>query len=255
MKTALLLIPEITESIDRQDYLLQCIDKMNAEDYMSLSPGVYDVLFKINSWDFIEKTLPICDAVFFFVDFGIDAFMFSVIDRLLGKVPFMYRRLGSSDIKRLCETPDQILQKVSEKTGLSVEDLKSKSRKREICDARKVYFRRCRETTHSSYEQIGNAINRDHSTAVYGERQAFIIDEIEKLYDKIYGETKVKTAPVAKDSEPISEAERQPVTRPVLPFRSMDKREQVISGGESFVSALSGRGYNSPFSGYRPHNS
>lgn len=49
-------------------------------------------------------------------------------------------------------------------------------------------------------------------------------------------------------------ANSQPVERPVLPFRSMDKREQNIPSAKSLMCAVSAGGYYNAFGGYGPHN-
>lgn len=250
MKTALLLIPEILQNIDRQEYLAGCIEKMDSEGYLSLSPGIYDLFFKINSREYIEKTLPICDAVFFFVDFGIDALMFEVIDRLLDKMPYEYRRLNHETVQKYHLTPTQILQRVSRETDISIEALKSKSRVREISDARKVYFRACREFTKASLANIGSLVNRDHATVMHGERVAREIPEIDKLYNKIYGKTRGKEEAVEQSAGGTDK--REPVERPILPFRSMDPREQAVPSAASIVRSLPARGFDNAFSGYRP---
>lgn len=250
MKTALLLIPEILQNVDRQEYLAGCIEKMDSEGYLCLSPGFYDLFFKINSLEYIEKTLPICDAVFFFVDFGINALMFEVIDRLLGKLPYEYRRLNPEKVQKYHITPAQILQRVSKETDISIDALKSSSRMREISDARKVYFRACREFTKASYFNIGSLVNRDHATVMHGERCAREIPEVVELYNKIYGKTSSQEKTVEHSSK--STDKREPVERPVLPFRSMDPREQTVPDTESFVCSLPAREFNSAFSGYRP---
>jgi len=62
------------------------------------------------------------------------------------------------NIKRIKET-------VSIQTGVSVKELESKSRKRNIHQARKIAMKRCRELD-ITLERIGEAFNRSHSTVM-----------------------------------------------------------------------------------------
>ena len=58
-----------------------------------------------------------------------------------------------------------ILQEVSERTGISVEEIKGRSRKREIVMARHAFCYIARKGGMFTFKQIGNYIGRDHSTA------------------------------------------------------------------------------------------
>lgn len=59
-----------------------------------------------------------------------------------------------------------ILQEVSERTGISVADIKGRSRKREIVTARHAYCYIARKATRASLSQISRELGRDHSTAI-----------------------------------------------------------------------------------------
>lgn len=252
MKTALLLIPQISGPIDRQEYLTACIDKAMKEDYFVLAPGVYETYIEIDMANYIEKLLPISDVIYFFVDFGIDKAMFEVIDRLLGKIEFKYSRLNKIQAEKVWVTPYQVLKKVSEKTGISIEDLQSKKRKREIVDARQVYCRRCCEYTRASLSKIGSLINRDHATVMHGRSKAYEVKEVIELYDSIYGSSEIKASPVATDGK-NSVFDSEPISRPVLPYRSMDPREQDVQGWTPSLCGMREAGTRRAFSGYRPH--
>ena len=80
----------------------------------------------------------------------------------------------------------EILRDVSKKTGVSMELLQSKSRDREITDARFIYFRRAKERTKYSLKRIGMEVNRDHATVLHGIKEANETDQVIELYKKCY---------------------------------------------------------------------
>lgn len=254
MKNALLLIPEIIENVNKQRYLGECIEHMADEGYLSLSPGMYEYFFKIESEEYIANVLPHCDAVFFFVDFGIDGQMFKVIDAWLDKIPFHYRRVSMDSVNKVIYSLDQLLMKTANETGISVDLMKSKMRMREVNDARYVYFRAARSFTSCSYKAIGEKVLRDHATVMHGENVANTVPEVIKLYDRIYGKARSKKASLEQSSDGDRQ-KQEPVERPVLPFRSMDPREQAFQRREPIVCGMQKRGFSEPVGSYRPHNS
>ena len=73
-------------------------------------------------------------------------------------------------------TIPQIKRIVSSKLDVSIDDLSSKSRTKEISQARQIAMYLCREVTNISLLKIGeNFGNRDHSTVMHA------IDKIKQL--------------------------------------------------------------------------
>lgn len=257
MKTALLLIPGTNDRISRFAYLQLCIEKTLAEEFMPFAPGMYEHYSVINISEFIDKVLPFTDAVFLFIDFGIDKTMFDVVDRSVSaKIELRYRRAIPLDTTRIYRTLSQILSEVSRKVDISLELLQSKSRKQDIVDARFVYFRRAREINKASLEKIGLLVGKDHASVLHGIREAYTQKAVIDLYNKCYAKAKIKITTLGPDKNTEDfKTPREPIERPVLPYRSMDKREQIISSKQSALQGVRTRGFSNPIAGYRPHNS
>jgi hypothetical protein len=242
MKNALLMIPNKGFKLNKYVYLADCIKQVRADDLNIHAPAIYEMLFTVDYNARINSILPFCDIVFMFVDFGIDNLMFSVIERTVaaGK-EIKYLRLLKRSRATNYITPLKVLMEVSVKLDISIEELTSKTRKREVVDARFVYFRRAKEVTKASLAAIGRPVKKDHASVLHGIKEAKRTSNVIDLYNECYGETKIKCAPLAQKTTRIT-AEFQPVERPVLPYRSLDPREQNISTAESSVQAMQGIG-------------
>jgi hypothetical protein len=254
MKTALLLIPETNGTVERYEYLQMCIEKVTAEGFMPFTASVYENYQCINQDEFIDKVLPLVDIVYLFVDFGIDKRMFDVIDRSVSvKMELRYRRVSFIQMKRAHKTPFQVLLEVAKKSGYTIDELQSKSRKREIVDLRFVYFRRAKESSNASLAVIGAQVGKDHASVLHGLKEAHKTKAVVDLYYHLYGQTNIKAASLESDKT-NRPANSQPIERPVLPYRSMDKREQNVPARKSFMCGVPAGGYYNAFGGYRPHS-
>jgi chromosomal replication initiator protein len=63
-----------------------------------------------------------------------------------------------------------ILSNVSQCCMITLEQLRSKTRKREIVEARQIYCKLAKKRTKYTLEQIGSAINKDHATVLHSVR-------------------------------------------------------------------------------------
>lgn len=76
-------------------------------------------------------------------------------------------------------TPDNIIEVVCDHYNVSIEDIKSSKRNKELVHPRQMIMYLCRSMTNATYKEIAGFLGgRDHSTIMYGERT--ISDLIEK---------------------------------------------------------------------------
>lgn len=250
MKKALIMIP--AESVSgRQYYVQNCIEEAIKDGFLPVIPCMYQINAAYQD-DFVKEMVPVCDVVMLFIDFGVDKAMYSVIESIENKEKLKYKRLS---FEKLAVSPAQILAEVAHKSGIKITSLLAETRKRAVVNARFVYFRRAREYTKATLAEIGLLVGKDHASVMYGIDQAMTVVELIELYDEIYGDTKIKKEAVAKQPATAKEFDSQPVTRPVLPFRSLDKREQEIQNRTSVMCSVREDGFGGGFRGYRPHNS
>lgn len=238
-KPALLLVPTIGKDYRRDEYLYLCIEKVMEEGFMPLLPALYEKTSVIQD-EFIETLIPHVSAVFFFTNFGIDKTMFNAMELAWEKIEVHYRRITQKEVDALQFTTHQVLLDVCKKTGFKPEDLYLRSRVRELVEARFIYFRRAREVTTASLEEIGDVLGLDHATVLYGIRKAREERELRTRYERYYYEKK-------EDEKTL------PIEAPVLPNNPNDSREHRFPSGKANSLALIGREYNNAFHGYKPH--
>lgn len=78
---------------------------------------------------------------------------------------------------------ERILYEVSKLTGIPVEYFRSKTRQRNICEARQIYFKRAREMTCKTLYEIGALVNRDHATVMNGIKIVNDVKELRERYE------------------------------------------------------------------------
>ena len=189
MKTALLLISKTDDFlINYQIYLAACIERVIKSGYMPLTPAVYKTYTELNKQEYINRILPITDIVFLFVDFGIDTLMIETTAKCNNaKVEIKTERFTQTELDELFNSPNYILRDVSNKMNIEMESLKRKTRKREIVDARYIYFRRAKEKTKATLASIGLLVGQDHATVLAGIKKATTDDStLVKKYQSVY---------------------------------------------------------------------
>lgn len=260
MKTALIIIPTTGESVNRQAYIGACIDFVEQEGYSVDCPALLEGYTNISASTYLDKRIAWADSIFFFTDFGIDGIMLDVAERLVKagrESAVIYKKLQKVD--NVFTEPLQILRDVSRRTGISLEQLTSKTRKREVVDARFVYFLRCRNITKASLASIGLPVGKDHASVLHGIREANKTPQVIELYNKCYytksnGETASKKKTVEQLTRDCRSV-RQEGERSVLSQQQMEEGEPDVPRSASTVRSVPARGFYGAFAGYRSHNS
>ena len=91
----------------------------------------------------------------------------------------------------LVKTSDPTLELIAEiledYTGITVDQIKSKSRVREVTQIRQLLCYLAGELTNDSLKQIGRFINRDHSTVIHSKRTTLdLLETDRKVRNKFY---------------------------------------------------------------------
>lgn len=133
------------------------------------------------------------------------------------------------------ELPD-ILSDVSLRTGISIEAIRSRSRLREVVEARHFFFARARELTLNSLICIGKFVGKDHSTVVHGVSNVRNIYQLSEKYCRLFGGD--------KPEKPMTYVKRE--ERALLIGISPIRHEVSYAKPEGVTVR--------PYSGYREHS-
>jgi chromosomal replication initiator protein len=77
------------------------------------------------------------------------------------------------------------ISKVCAELGIDEKELKSKTRKREICEPRQMIMASLRMRTTLALASIGNALGgKDHATVLHASRTVEALSEVDKLYEQ-----------------------------------------------------------------------
>ena len=83
-----------------------------------------------------------------------------------------------------------LLDLIEEKTGFTIEDLRSKNRKRDIVHVRRTLFVIAYKLLELPYERIGDIVDQDHSTVIHGLKkhnaEIDIYEDYTAVYQSIY---------------------------------------------------------------------
>jgi hypothetical protein len=106
-----------------------------------------------------------------------------------------------------------VLMSVSQKTKIPYADMFLKTRRREIVEARQIYFKRAKEMTNETFQRIGEFVNKDHATVMYGIDQVNDVKELSARYNSYFHPKPVIIAPVVTKGiakEPAEPIQREP---------------------------------------------
>jgi hypothetical protein len=125
----------------------------------------------------------------------------------------------------------QILDQVCDFFELPVADVISKSRKRDLADARAVYCRHAKEN-HPGYtwDKIGSVINKDHASVISAYKRAFALKEIDTKYRQCYArETHVAYTIMASAGGTGAQSISHTSKGSMVSYGKVEKRSQRVS--------------------------
>ena len=83
-----------------------------------------------------------------------------------------------------------LLKLIEDKTGYTLDNLKSPSRRRELVHVRRAFFAIARKVLKLSFEKIGSVVEQNHSTVMHGIKkhnaEIDIYDDYTAVYKKLY---------------------------------------------------------------------
>lgn len=112
---------------------------------------------------------------------------FSVIELMMEEYAAQFRPREYKQLSLRKWQLRQIMMETCGKLGVTEEQMASKTRKREVTDARAIFVRKSKEEMNQlSWRDIGACINKDHSTVIAAYKRSFDVKEIVTKYNKCY---------------------------------------------------------------------
>lgn len=220
-------------------YLSACADKVKAEGYTVLHSIYWRDYKNIDIKELTQKIILGVDAFYLFVDYGISVFMIELINRFYSRDQGFSKEIKievSRSLKQI--NLEGILSEVSGKANIPVETLKMKTRKREIVEARQIYFKRAKRETSFSLASIGALVGKDHATVLHGIKTVNNVKELsERYYDYFGGAIPLSLIKKKTKAEKIFHESiiQEPIKRLVSPYADVQSCT------------------NQPYHGYRTH--
>ncbi len=180
MRAGLLIIPNLTGDINQTTYIADCMKVVQKEGFIPLCPNIYKPYTEQTQLQYAHRVKHAVEATFLFVDFGEDQEMTAIAELFDNEQ--VRRRTTGEKAAAYKNTLFGILQEVSSRTNIPIVDLKRNTRKREIVDARFVYFLRAKQYTNCSLSKIGALVSKDHASVLHGIKEAQNTAQVQEVY-------------------------------------------------------------------------
>jgi hypothetical protein len=242
MKTCAILLGNPNDNLDCNLLMQSCVNRVIAKGYTIVHPTTWEEYRSINMDSFIDKVKLSIDCYYIFIDLGLTDL---IIDLVKANHPPKNKELkieiGYDDSYF---TPQYFLREVSAKTMISISVLQSKSRMREVVEARQIYFYRARKHTECSLSQIGKLVKRDHATVLHGVKVVDTAPEVKRKYERLFTGKKEEKRIVHKVNTEITRQDKD-----MLIGRTPGK---VVNMKSPFAGVAPAN--NREYSGYRVHS-
>lgn len=226
MKTAVIIISPIGHNVSPSLYLNACAEKVKADGYTVLHPTDWNEYKNIDIKELTDKIIHGIDAFYLFVDFGASPFMVDLVTKFVKKDKEEYQFIKEIKVEAVLGIKSWnlsgVLLEVSQAAKIPVEILKLKTRKREIVEARQIYFVRAKLFTTASLAVIGRLVGKDHATVLHGIKVVNNVIELKRKYDDWFCEKRPVKSIVPKKiefvnikPEPFRRERERPVKNPI----------------------------------------
>ena len=205
MKTAVLILPGIPDGYDTNSYYNACISEVTNDDITLLTPKLPELARQMMNKDYIIGLESIINIIYVFTDFGSNVFVNCVISHFKERpgIEIIYKSFPAEIMDKFISNLGSILRDVADKAKVPIEELKSKSRQRDLVEARQIYFYISKNKTSASLAKIGAEVNRDHATVIHGLRTFENVRDLKEKYNLWYGPV-IKLAPRKnRDKHPV----------------------------------------------------
>lgn len=92
-----------------------------------------------------------------------------------------------------------LVKDISKRTNISVRDICSRKHDRAFSEVRQLYFKRAKELfPGASFRSIGEVINRDHATVIYGIKMVKQTKELRDRYNVLFNNGTLPEPPIEK---------------------------------------------------------
>ena len=142
----------------------------------------------------------------------------------------------------------EIINIVSQKTGISVKIMRSKTRIGEVVRARQYFCTIARHKTTASLSRIGSYINRDHASVLHGQKTTRQTIQFAKEFNRLFGD--YMKIPIPRYFSKPVKVVRPPRVPVIFEVTDNIKSEVKRHTPRFFEESNSIRG----FSGYREHS-
>jgi hypothetical protein len=243
MKTALILIAPIDRNINPSVYFSLCANRVKSNGYTCIHSTAWQDYQDIDLQKFSDKVIKCVDVLYLFVDFGVTQLMYDFVNEFYVRDENGFQFIKEIRIETISRSkyadPQSVLEEVSGITGIPIDVLKMKTRKREIVTARFFYFKRAKLFTKASLQEIGNLVGKDHATVMHGLYVVDNVHEVKAEYNKLFSINISKPEKITKETKSLLIG-KEPVK---LPFA-----KRLNSPFEDVMSCT-----NQPYSGYKIH--
>ncbi len=252
---ALVLIPDLHALLTRQLYYTNCRETVIEEGYIVINPLTFLEYEGTVTFEYVISIKDCLNAIYVFTDLPNSRLIY----RLRKELPenmFVERHLEEDKLKLMSANCDSLLVEATERAKnyfgieIRVQELMSKTRKREIVMTRQFLMKKIKDNTKMSLASIGMVCgNKDHATVLHALKTIETTFGMMKSYCEFWG-IKVKEPDTKKEVQEVEKNIDVVTEQSVIAELEMRKPPS-----ESFKNPYADVvPHSSEYSGYREHS-